>query len=71
MLVANGNFKADHVQQKHMNTDVWLLDGGGMAPEENKYKDFLRMAIERSTVGPCQSLVANAGFKVAFTESTL
>ena len=56
MLVADGNFKANHVQQQS-DGDMWLLDGGGMLANQNKYFSFLASAIERLTV---HSFVANA-----------
>lgn len=49
VLVADGNFKADHVAQKDTG-DVWLWDGGGMAPNQSQYHEWLRKAIERLTV---------------------
>ena len=47
-FVADGNFKADHISQKGI--DVWLYDGGGMAPKQQDYFDFLKTAMESSTV---------------------
>jgi len=47
-FVADGNFKADHISQK--GVDIWLYDGGGMAPKQQDYFDFLKTAIESSTV---------------------
>lgn len=52
MFVADGNFKADHVRQKDDNSDVWLLDGAGMVPNQGEYKKFIEEAIERFTVRP-------------------
>lgn len=49
VLVADGNFKADHVRQKS-NDDIWLMDGAGMAANRQQYWDFLATAIERLTV---------------------
>lgn len=49
MLVADGNFKADHVKQKNDN-DVWLIDGGGMVPNQTEYSAFLKKALEIPTV---------------------
>ncbi|KAF8219562.1 hypothetical protein L208DRAFT_1128889, partial [Tricholoma matsutake] len=46
VFVANGNLKADHVQQKNSDTDIWLWDGAGMAPNQAEYKQFLQDAIE-------------------------
>jgi hypothetical protein len=37
--------------KKNSNTDVWLWDGAGMAPNQAEYKQFLQAAIERLTVG--------------------
>ncbi|KAF8227597.1 hypothetical protein L208DRAFT_1295946, partial [Tricholoma matsutake] len=48
IFVADGNFKADHVQQKHSDTDIWLWDGGGMAPNQAEYEVFLQKA-------PCEN----------------
>lgn len=47
--MADGNFKADHVRQKS-DTDVWLMDGSGMAPNRDEYFTFLASAIEQFTV---------------------
>lgn len=44
-MVADGNFKADHVKQKKDN-DVWLMDGGGMVPNQDEYSAFLKKAID-------------------------
>jgi hypothetical protein len=49
VFVADGNFKADHVKQKNDN-DVWLMDGGGMVPNQKEYADFLKKALEIPTV---------------------
>ena len=48
-LVANGNFKTDHVRQK-LDGDIWLVNGGGMAPNSEEYFTFLATSIERFTV---------------------
>lgn len=49
VLVADGNFKADHVRQKDDN-EIWLSDGGGMVPNQNEYSTFLKDAVEKPTV---------------------
>jgi hypothetical protein len=54
-FVADGNFKADHVRQKHPESDVWLSEGGGMMSKREEYDEFLRSAIERRTVGGVDS----------------
>ena len=58
--MADGNFKADHVWQKHANTDIWLWDGAGMAPNQAEYEQFLQAAVERLTVGTLHLVVADA-----------
>jgi hypothetical protein len=50
MFVADGNFKADHVRQKKAQESVWLSEGGGMVPNREEYREFLRTAKERLTV---------------------
>lgn len=50
MLVADGNFKADHVRQKSAGGDVWLSEGGGMIPRRDEYLTFLKTAVEKMTV---------------------
>jgi hypothetical protein len=48
IFVADGNFKANYVQQK--NNDVWLWDVAGMAPNKAKYEQFFQAAIECLTI---------------------
>lgn len=55
MLVADGNFKADHVRQKGSD-NIWLSEGGGMAPKRAEYHAFLRSAIEKLTVSKICSI---------------
>jgi len=55
VFVADGNFKADHVQQESSDADIWLWDGAGMAPNQAEYKQFLLDAIERLTVSTLPS----------------
>jgi len=50
ILVADGNFKADHIRQKNEVDDVWLSEGSGMIPKREEYFTFLATAIERQTV---------------------
>lgn len=50
MLVADGDFKPDHVRQKSASQNVWLSEGGGMVPKRDEYMSFLKTAIERLTV---------------------
>ena len=56
MLVADSNFKADHVQQQS-DGNVWLLDRGEMSANRDEYFSFLASAIEYLTV---HSFVAGA-----------
>ncbi|KAF8965105.1 hypothetical protein BDZ97DRAFT_1659385, partial [Flammula alnicola] len=55
VFVADGNFKADHVRQAKPSKDVWLSEGGGMAPTREEYFAFLKIAIERLTKAPCEN----------------
>ena len=48
-FVADGNFKADHVRQRH-TSDLWLSEGAGMISRRDEYEEFLKAAVERSTV---------------------
>ena len=47
--VADGNFKADHIRQRSVD-EIWLLDGAGMMPNGQNYREFLKTATERRTV---------------------
>ena len=58
-FVADGNFKADHVRQKNPAGDIWLSEGSGMMSKRTDHEEFLRTAVERSTVSD-QSIVAAA-----------
>jgi CxC2 like cysteine cluster associated with KDZ transposases len=49
-FVGDGNFKADHVRQRNPAGDIWLSEGGGMMSKRADYEEFLRTAVERSTV---------------------
>ena len=51
ILVADGNFKADHIRQKNEVDDVWLSEGSGMIPKREEYFSFLAKAIEMQTGG--------------------
>ena len=46
VLVVDGNFKADDVKQKNDN-DVWLIDGGGMVPNQKEYSAFFKKKLSR------------------------
>jgi CxC2 like cysteine cluster associated with KDZ transposases len=74
VLVADGNFKADHVRQKS-DGDIWLMDGAGMAPNHKEYITFVASAIERFTVRTvCQTkgvADADADPDSTFTEGPL
>ena len=48
--MADGNFKADHVQQNSTAGDVWLSEGAGIIPTCDTYMTFLQSATERLTV---------------------
>jgi hypothetical protein len=48
--VADGNFKADHIKQKH--ADVWLTNGEGFMTGIASYEDYESKAVERTQVNP-------------------
>jgi len=50
MLVADGNFKADHVMKAGSANEYWLLDGAGMMANQQEYLNFVKTAIDRQTV---------------------
>lgn len=50
ILVADGNFKADHVMKAGSANEHWLLDGAGMMANRQEYLNFVKTAIERQTV---------------------
>ncbi|KAF9521233.1 hypothetical protein CPB83DRAFT_741942, partial [Crepidotus variabilis] len=54
-FVIDGNFKADHVRQKHPGTDIWLGRGRGMMPDPDHYAAFLKEALEKATKAPCET----------------
>ncbi|KAF9490989.1 hypothetical protein BDN71DRAFT_1434306 [Pleurotus eryngii] len=41
MLMADRNFKADHIRQSTGDKDVWLLPGSSMLPHHEEYTEFL------------------------------
>jgi len=55
-FVANSNFKANHVCQKH-TSEIWLSEGAGMMANRDEYTLFLENAKEHRTV--CVLLVIN------------
>ena len=50
IFVADGNFKANHIQQKKAAGDIWLSEGCGMIPHTQEYMMFLASAIKQLTV---------------------
>ncbi|KAH9484688.1 hypothetical protein JR316_0001587 [Psilocybe cubensis] len=50
VLMADRNFKADHVQPKKPSQDVWLSEGSGMIPKREEYHTFLKNTIKKLTV---------------------
>ena len=50
-FVADGNFSADHLKQKNINDDVWLLDGEGMVTGQRRYAQHLQVALETPPKG--------------------
>ena len=57
MLVADGNFKADHVMKAGLANEYWLLDGASMMANRQEYLNFVKTAIERQTVCCVISLI--------------
>jgi len=49
-FVTDGNFSADHLKQKHPGDDIWLLQGQGMITGGERYKEHLKVAVEKYTV---------------------
>ena len=49
-FVADGNFKACHLKQKHDHLDVWLTNGEGFMTQEDRYMRHLTLATESSQV---------------------
>ncbi|KAF9553697.1 hypothetical protein CPC08DRAFT_727731 [Agrocybe pediades] len=47
--VADGNFKANHVRSLKPDSDVWLMDGTGMAPNRHDYAEYLLRAKNKNT----------------------
>ncbi|PPR01280.1 hypothetical protein CVT24_005956 [Panaeolus cyanescens] len=52
-FVADGNFKADHVQQK--GEDIPLYDGAGIMPSNEQYKEFISKTQEVRTKAACDN----------------
>ncbi|KAF9541075.1 hypothetical protein CPC08DRAFT_650715, partial [Agrocybe pediades] len=55
MWVADGNFKANHVRSAKPDTDFWLMDGGGIAPNRHSYADFILCAKNKNTKAACEN----------------
>lgn len=49
-FVADGNFSADHLKQKHPEDDVWLLNGRGMMTAQYPYHSHLQVAKDTKSV---------------------
>ena len=49
-FVTDGNFSANHLKQKHLEDDIWLLRGQGMPTGMAWYQEHLKVAIEKYTV---------------------
>lgn len=72
-FVADGNFKADHVEQKNGTDDIWLSEGGGMDPKRDEYNDFLLKATEKLTVCDFKQLPYSVAYHIGTgqTESAM
>ena len=66
--MADGNFKADHVRAKTPSNDIWLSEGGGMAPDRDEYFNFLKTAMETRTVSSLP--LATAGMMLNYLPDT-
>jgi hypothetical protein len=49
------------VEQKLKKDLLWLMNGGGMVPNQKEYSDFLKKALEIPTVSANANANANAG----------
>lgn len=58
MLVADGNFSAEHMIMKHPERDVALADGESYTVKSEPYEEHLRLSTDDTEVG---SLMAIAG----------
>ena len=58
---ADGNFKANHVHQHGVATDIWLSEGGGMTGKRIEYDAFLKSVIERLMVSLSKQNNSNRG----------
>ncbi|KAF9487464.1 hypothetical protein BDN71DRAFT_1513940 [Pleurotus eryngii] len=54
-LMADGNFKADHIQQSTRDKDVWLSPGSSMLPHCEEYTEFLQAAENIKMKAPCEN----------------
>ena len=72
-LMADGNFKADHIRQSTGDKDIWLSAGSSMLPHRGEYGDFLQRAENIKTVSighgdrpPTQFLRRKRRARIAF-----
>jgi len=49
-IVADGNFKLQHMKMKKPEDDVWLRDGGGFMVQNSPYQTHLKTTKEESYV---------------------
>ncbi|KAF9494551.1 hypothetical protein BDN71DRAFT_1590319 [Pleurotus eryngii] len=54
-LMADRNFKADHIQQSTRDKDVWLSPGSSMLPHREEYAEFLQAAENIKMKAPCDN----------------
>ncbi|KAH9474718.1 hypothetical protein JR316_0013183 [Psilocybe cubensis] len=57
-VTADGNFKADHLQQRNSADDVWLTDGESFMTNNQRYKRHLDTAIEIKEPPTCNKFRA-------------
>jgi hypothetical protein len=56
-LVADGNFKADHMKMRRPDGDITLMDGTGFFVEQAPYQRHLQTAVELKQV-PLRNIVS-------------
>ncbi|KAG6864254.1 hypothetical protein C0991_011049 [Blastosporella zonata] len=54
-LIADGNFKGDHVRHKNPGRDVWHAEGGGMVAKREESEAYFRKAKNIPTGVPCEN----------------
>jgi hypothetical protein len=45
-ITVDGNFHADHIKMRRPDLDIMLTDGQGYMVDDNRYKEYLKVAKE-------------------------